>query len=214
MRQSQIKVNRALVADHLSLSNLLNRLDQATSAEWADGMTWYDRAHDIATDLADTYRRPIDTCAAVIAAISPQQAWPVNIELAYELCSDPTVSRDFGLGLGSDRAKLIFSQPDVNPLYILGGPKVRSFYRNIAEPTTAGAVTIDRHAVAILADSVTARWLERYPKFLDRSTVYGQCAAFYRTAARIHNILPQQAQAIAWVSHRNATDNPNHDADF
>jgi hypothetical protein len=203
--RTAIGINRQLIEDKLSIGNLYDRLESATGEEWAEGLAWYDTAYGIAEAIAAHYNIPVDIAAAIIAAISPQQAWNINIDLAWALCENPTSAKDFGLGLGSDRAKFLFHNPQANPLDVLGGPKVRSFYRNIAEPWTPGAVTIDRHAIAILAGRETARWFDDHPKFLGRVTVYRQASGYYRTAARAYGILPQQAQAVAWVSHRNAT---------
>lgn len=205
MRKSAIQANRTLVADKLSIGNLYDRLSQATGPEWSEGLAWYDTASGIAETLSDQFSIPRDTACGIIAAISPQNAWDINVEHAFALCGNPTSPKDFGLGLGSDRAKFLFRNPDVDPLTVLGGPKVRSFYRNIAEPWTSGAVTIDRHAIAILAGRETARWFDDHPKFLDRVTVYRLATGYYRAAARAYGILPHQAQAVAWVSHRNAT---------
>lgn len=205
MHRTAIATNRALVSERLKLSHLMDRLALATGAEWAEGLAWYDTASGTAEDLSDRYSIPRDTACGIIAALSPQNAWDVNVQHAYDLCATPDSRKDFGLGLGSDRAKFLFRNPQTNPLDILGGPKVRSFYRNIAEPWTPGAVTIDRHAIAILAGRETARWFDDHPKFLDRVTVYRQATGYYRSAARAYGILPHQAQAVAWVSHRNAT---------
>jgi hypothetical protein len=199
-----IAANRSLVNDMLSIDHLYDRLASASGEEWAEGLAWYDTAYGIAESLGHEHNLPTDIAAGIIAATSPQNAWDINVRHARDLCANPNSLKDFGLGLGSNRAKYLFHHPHLDPLTVLGGPKVRSFYRNIAEPWTPGPVTIDRHAIAILANRVTARWLEDHPKFLERSTIYRQCTAFYRTAARAYNILPHQAQAVAWVSHRNA----------
>ena len=58
-----------------------------------------------------------------------------------------------------------------DPLHALRGSKVRSFYRNIAEPLRPGPVTIDRHAVAILFGTDTPTFLRLHPKLLERAHV-------------------------------------------
>ena len=66
------------------------------------------------------------------------------------------------------------------------------------------AVTIDRHALAILAGLETPRYLDRFPKLVDRRYAYRYAAAIYRQVAAEYGITPQTLQAITWVSHRNA----------
>jgi len=207
MQRSAIARNRADVANLLKLSNLMDRLAQATGEEWAEGLAWYDTASGIGETLADDFGLTRDAGCGIIAAISPQLGWDLNVRFARTLCE--TDDSGSALSLGADRARTIRDNPHCNPLDILGGPKVRSFYRNIAEPWTSGPVTIDRHAIAILAGVDTPKFFTDRPKFLDRSTVYRQATGFYRTAARAYGILPHQAQAVAWVSHRNASFVPS-----
>ena len=208
MTSAAIGRNYTLASDLLKLSNLYATLERSTPEDWAEGLKWYNVAYDVATDLADTYGLPVDSAAGIIAALSPQQQWLVNIDNAYAFCSSGgTKSVHFSHCV--DKARRLFTDHSANPLDILGGPKVRSFYRNIAEPNTPGPVTIDRHAVAILYGSDTPSFLANYPKLLDRKAIYRIATGFYRSAASAysaHNgytILPHQIQAVAWVTHRN-----------
>ena len=75
---------------------------------------------------------------------------------------------------------------------------MRSFYANILRPDDPGPVTVDRHAVSILAND---RGEER-KRTLERMGAYTYCAGMYRDAARTLGIMPHQAQAIAWVTWR------------
>jgi len=208
MTSTAIGRNLELAHSLLSVSNLLTTLERATPEDWTEGLAWYDTAHSEAVDLADTFGLPVDTCAGIIAALSPQQQWDVNLAQARVfIASKGTASVHFSLCV--NRARAILNDPSADPLSILGGPKVRSFYRNIAEPQTPGPVTIDRHAVAILHGTDTPYFLSTYPKLLDRKAIYRIATGYYRCAARLyseHNNTtyhPHQIQAVAWVAHRN-----------
>ena len=51
----------------------------ATSLEVAQGVAWYSVAYDTAINMAERYGLSADTCAGVIAALSPNNRWERNI---------------------------------------------------------------------------------------------------------------------------------------
>jgi hypothetical protein len=81
-----------------------------------------------------------------------------------------------------------------DPLDVLGGRKVRSFYRNIVGHT--GHVTVDRHAVAIVAGRPLT---DREGKVLERIGPYTYVAGAYRAAARRLGVAPTELQAVTWL---------------
>lgn len=181
--------------------NLRALLLKATAADVREGTTWYQDAHEFATELAATYSVTLRQASAVIAALSPQVSWELNKRIAVDLLDGGSAAGAFTLGI--DRARRIIADPNVDPLTILGGHKVRSFYLNISRPNLYGPVTIDRHAVAILSDYNTSpAFLTAHPKHLEKYGAYHRAAGVYRTVARELNLAPHVLQAIAWVTWR------------
>lgn len=195
--------NRRLVARCFDADNLRRRLDSASAQEWRDGLAWYPAAHDICQSVAATHGTTVETAAGILAALSPQTEWSLNLRMAETFIE--TGGAPSGHFDNADRkARAILG--GAAPLDVLGGPKVRSFYRNILRPECPGAVTVDRHACAVLYGTTTPTYLRTYPKLLDRKGVYRLATGLYRTIAREYDLLPHEAQAIAWVAHRNAQD--------
>lgn len=191
--------NRHLVERLFSVDAICSTFDAATDAQWAEGYHWYPTAHAAAVDLADLHNVPTRTAVGVIAALSPQTGWEANLELAADLFAFGTCGhyRD-----ALTKAQAIAADPARDPLDILGGPKVRSFYRNILEPDRPGPVTVDRHACAIAAGTDTSTYLRTQPKTLERKAVYRLVSGLYRSAAREYGLHPHTLQATTWVTHR------------
>jgi hypothetical protein len=201
MRRSTALRARTDASTLFSSERVRTLVETASDEDYRDGSLWYLRAHDHALGLSERYGLTVRQASGIIAALSPQIGWEQNLVIADEFtASGGTAS--VHVSICTERARAILDDPHADPLDILGGPKVRSFYRNIYRPDVAGPVTIDRHAAAILAGLPTPTYLRTFPKFLERTAVYGLAAAAYRTAARDLGILPHEAQAVAWVRHR------------
>jgi hypothetical protein len=74
----------------------------------------------------------------------------------------------------------------------LGGLKTRAFYVNILDPNNSDIVTVDTHAIKIAGinrDSVGVK-------------LYNAIADGYRECAEYVGILPQQIQAITWITYK------------
>lgn len=194
-RQASIRANLHQASGPL-VANILATFERATPDELSAGTLWYWDAHGIAADLTpgDPHRG-----AGILAALSPQVSWPENVRAAHAVLrgEDPPC-----LPLSVDRARAILQ--GASPEATLGGRKVRSFYRNIHRPDIGGAVTVDRHAVAIATGvrDITDRRLER-------PGVYVAIAGAYRTAARRTALLPHELQAVTWLTHRRELDESN-----
>lgn len=176
------------------VGRILAAYDRATDAERTAGAEWYPTAHRIAQSLPGV--ETVITGAGILAALSPQLSWADNVAGARNLCETGS-ALPAALTLHCDRASVI--RNGAAPLSVLGGRKVRSFYRNILEPHRAGAVTIDRHALAIASPHSSGRVLER-------AGGYAYVAGCYRTAARSLSLLSQEVQAITWLCHRRELD--------
>lgn len=167
-------------------------LAQALPSERADGAQWYPAAASIARIVADGHGIPERSGAAIIAALSPQCAWDENIVRALAHADgEPSGAMADGLRKADD----IGAGKD--PSDVLGGRKVRSFWRNIGGHEAY--VTVDRHAVAIVCGRALT---DREIKVLEKLGAYVWIAAAYRAAARRHDLAPSTLQAITWLAWR------------
>lgn len=181
-----------------AVDRILAVYDSATEEERLEGTDWYANARALALEYAAESPDHNAACA-IVAALSPQCSWDQNLTNAELVCNgrheEATQSQN-----AIDKA--LAALQGVEPLTVLGGRKVRSFYRNLAEPERTGAVTIDRHALAVILDKASRRD-PKAAKVLERIGAYQYVAACYRTAARARNVTPQAMQAIVWLSWRN-----------
>lgn len=186
--------------------NITRVFRNASKADTLFGMDWYMRARRLAEDLDPARPRQ---AAGVIAALSPLTSWPLNVRNAQDVYSG---LRARTLTKNAEKADAIYHGAD--PLDILGGEKVVSFFWNIIAPNNATPVTIDRHAIDIACGRVQSD-SERAIAIRGKSG-YQIVAGMYRRASEILSkeynvaILPQQVQAVTWVSWRNTMIRNNH----
>lgn len=179
----------------LAKSRIRQVFGSALDSEHHDGAHWYPTARRIAEQVADAAGRRGDTelGAGLIASLSPQCSWDENIIRAFAAAEG-----DETLSVTADcawKAHAIVS--GVDPSAVLGGRKVRSFYRNILGDENA--VTVDRHAVAIVFGRALS---DREIKLLERPGTYLWIAAAYRSVARELGIPASTLQAITWLAWR------------
>lgn len=187
---------RKPLPEHLTprVWHVLDALETATPAEHAAGRDWYADAQRTAARIGPD----IVTGAGVLAALSPQTSWPRNIELA-----ERAFREDGATGQTSDNVskanRILYGH--ASPLDVLGGNKVRAFYRAILDPSDPDPVVIDRHAFDVAIGMVTDNATRG---ILSRVGVYELYAAAYREAAHIagDGLIPSQVQAITWVAWR------------
>lgn len=201
-RQSAIRRNTAELR-HYTADNVLSVIAQATPTEETAGVLWYHTAHEHAAELPNV---SLKQGAGVIAALSPQTSWTENLALAYAACDTGTATGHYDDAC--EKADRILRGED--PFVVLRGRKVRSFYANILCPDRSGPVTVDRHAVSILAYDRE----EQNRRTLERAGVYAFAAGVYRSVARDLQLLPHQAQATAWLVWRRLHDVPAHREEF
>lgn len=181
------------------VQNITRVFRQASQADTLSGMDWYARARRLSENLDP--ENPA-RAAGVIAAMSPLMSWPQNVKQAQNVYAGIGAK---GLSRNVAKAHAIYN--GAFPEETLGGAKVRSFFSNIMYPENGTPVTVDRHAIDIACGKVQ--------NDIERSAVirgkagYQKVADLYRRAAVILSkeygipILPQQVQAVTWVSWRN-----------
>ena len=199
-------------------------LDCRVSARTALG--WYGEARAFCEALAGAYGFPLRSVVGAVAALSPMQEWRTQLKFTPTILDDfRDAIADAGFVLGADdpadvvlddfaarivgpgflgnKRKAARILLGADPLAVLGGQKVRAFYRCILGDS--GAVCVDRHAWSIAdGGAVGALTEKRY-----RTTV----AAFVGAAANLRAAFPALAseltpagvQALTWVWWR---DNP------
>lgn len=170
---------------------LLEAYDEPYPQTFASGRAWYSQANARCRRYADYHGLPLASVVGMFAALSPSTDIDRNWQLLETMIQSGDCAHAYGDAIAKARAILNGAHPST----ILGGRKVRSFYRNVMYPHRPGPVTVDRHAVAIAYGSTLS---PQEVKVLERAGAYQTVAAAYRTVARRYNLLPHQVQAITW----------------
>ncbi len=192
-RQRRIASAVSELPDHSTMvARILGVYDAATDDEHSDGRQWYPAANAIARIVGDGLGIGTDGGAGIVAALSPQCSWDENVVRALAFADGDSVG-----GLADGLRKAVRIGAGEHPAAVLGGRKVRSFYANIIG--NVNAVTVDRHAVAIVFDRPLS---DREIKILERPGPYTMIASAYRAAARRLGIAPSELQAVTWLAWR------------
>ena len=171
-----------MTVDHAA--HIMTVLRRATVEDAAEGISWYERAREIAEEAGNP-----STGAGILSALSPRMPWVRNVQLARVAFHMPLT----GGALGASVVKANAIREGADPLMALGkGLKTLSFYANILDPSDPWTVTVDTHAIKVAGvnrDSVG-------------KGLYNAIADGYREVAEYVGLLPQQVQAITWTTYR------------
>lgn len=171
-----------------TVDNILRIYDQQTQIT-----NWYRDANLFAQNLSELTGHSLPKICGVIAALSPLKSWDENKIIArnFLLKTGPAKHTRVMVNKAKD---IISGTGEVDQICeVLNGNKITSFFLNILQPETAGAVTIDRHAVAVaLGRNATDKELQI------TTGQYEFFANCYRIAAQKRNVLPLQMQAVTW----------------
>lgn len=192
----------------------------ASEDEIQEGMNWYKNARMVCRRIADSHCISLDTVAAVVAALSPQNPWDRNIRDAESIiklytAGGPDAAREYKCGTfnrNKEKAiRILSSEKDrLELMEILNGQKIKDFFICIADSLGEYdrcnyAVCVDGHAYSIwLGERVSTA---ETPKITPK--LYNQIRLDYIDATdKINTILktnyiPAQIQSITWVVHRN-----------
>ncbi len=169
----------------LYVDNLLSLWEQVPESVREEGRQWYPNAHKLAREIGhgDVYMG-----AGVLAALSPQKAWDLNIKLA-KLASDGVFSGHVGDALRKAKRIMDGENPsDVLPT----GAKTWHFYHNIALPLAECWVTVDRWAWRAATDD-----MDNGNPVINKTT-YREVGTAYIVAAREVSEIPCDLQAGLW----------------
>lgn len=170
--------------------NILRTYRSATPQQLAQGMRWYQSAHDTALMISggDVYAG-----AGVLAALSPQTSWDENVKRAARAFADGKPSGHVGDALRKAARCMAGEDPaTVLPME----SKTGHFYRCIIDPDNTDAVCVDRHAHDV---AVGERWGDDIDRGLSSKKRYSIIANAYREAARQAGVTPAEMQAVTWV---------------
>ncbi len=183
------------MADSLTplVRRILSVYRSSTEAQIEAGLNWYSDALGISEDIADAWGLSTERVAGIIAALSPQNSYGANLNLARRfVASGGTLDRGY-LGLGLGKARDIWNGADV--VETLNAPKTVNFFRSIISGGTEG-VCIDRHAYAL---AYLTR--DELPKLTPKRYAF-VASAYVRAAERVQDATPAQVQAVTWVTWR------------
>lgn len=161
------------------------------------GLDWYPTARAMAVEVGQRAGLTPRHGAAVIAALSPQNAWESNVRWALECADAHANGADLpsrGLGNSLRRAAIALSGDLSDIERTKGTLKVHNFYRSIMGER--GAVCVDRHAVRIaLGDRA-------HNGNITSDGMYNRFAAAYLAAGSELHIAARKVQAATWCDFR------------
>lgn len=192
--------------------NILSVYIRANEYDREDGLHWYSNAHTSAKVIACRYNITLEQAVGTIAALSPGLNWGLNLIQAEDFIKAWTKGergrRLPVVGVYGHRnvRKTISILEGKRPLEVLGGNKVRSFYANILDPTGA-EITIDRHAKGLAIRSNSAKGATANSDAMVTNAEYPFYAKHYVKLAERLGLIPNQLQAICWVTWRRLKGN-------
>ncbi len=193
--------------------NILSVYIRANDYDRAEGLHWYQQAHDTAKVISDKLKVTLPQAIGVIAALSPGRQWGMNLLEAEDFIKaymkglrgrDLPIVGTYGYRNIRKAIRILEGKP---PMDVLGGNKVRSFYQNILDPKGSLEVTIDRHAkgLAIRSNSIKGATNEEDANVTNAE--YPYYAKHYIKLAERLGLIPNQLQAICWVTWRRLRGN-------
>ena len=187
----------------MSVRQILKVYRSATSDEIEFGMKWYAIAKRDATKIAKEFGISVNTTVGVIAALSPNLGWNLNVRAARDLIGAFTDGRNMddvivsAYPANKRKAWDMLEQKMVRKKALmakLNGRKTTAFFANIIG---LDVVTVDGHAKNIH---------DGLRRVLKNNNVgvkeYGIIADAYYKAADTVGIKGYQMQAITWVAWR------------
>lgn len=202
----------------MSINNILSVYERSTEYERSHGKIYYRTTHDrILSHIAgygthiSGYVITAERAIGAFCALSPNNDESGNYrDLVTVIAASHKRMQfeDFSVSTWAPnklKAWRILRYGE-SPLKVLGGDKVRSFYRNILNPLDPVPVTIDGHCYNIYRGErrplVSRRKTQtgevKISPAVDEGLTYKEVARAYRSAAMSLEILPNQLQATVW----------------
>ena len=176
------------IHDDVIHENITELYLSALRAEQTHAMDWYPCAKRECEVIAHSLGIEFEVFVGVVAALSPQMNWKYNVQEAVKLCKGRAC---LGYGMNIRKAKVILAGAPA--LDVLGGNKVRSFYRNLLDAGECDDyVTIDTWAARV----ATGNYSESV-NLTDKQ--YARLVKAYRSVAQRFGLNATALQAMLWV---------------
>lgn len=177
--------------------NIVKVFDRADEIDLREGLVAYDAYNQTMRALAERYAYPLESVTAVFASLSPNNDYigtlrsTVSVLLGHRAGRAPEEIIVSTYNHCKQRAYEFAGGKDF--LATTSGPKIRSFYRNILDPTDPEPVTIDGHMIGCWLGRRITMVQAAYEKFS-----YEEIAEDFRLVAGRVGILPNQVQGVVW----------------
>lgn len=190
------------IRNSLWYRNLLACYQKATPEQITSGKAWYQAAKEFADVTSTAYKLTPYVVAQVISALSPAAKWERNLIDAKRICEAYYHRGYIGANAvtvttyGKNKAKalqILLGKLELSPKQ---GLKTYNFAQNIADPSNANHVTIDRHAYRILTGDGQRGEIKLTPQG------YARASHVYKLLAKDLGLTPCELQAITWVVYR------------
>lgn len=166
----------------------------ADNEEMRQGLAWYETAHRQALTLSEITGKPVETCAGVIAVLSPRVEWNLNVRAAKAILMHGSRARHVP-GYGANRRKAFAVLK--GDYEVIRGPKVGEFWKSILNPTHSEPV-IDSQMIAAYwngkIDKEGITWVAGNKGKLE------EIKQSVKEIASEHGLNVGQVQAIIWLT--------------
>ena len=182
----------------LTIRQQVNRIEKwmglSVQADKDQGFNWYHRAHDWASDLATDHGISVESVSHVAAILSAQCDWETN-----KRNTEKFLNGDLS-GIFATRKQLMECSKVIDGWRIPAKRrKTHAFASTISDPYLQEYAVIDRHAIKIAFDQLSADTI----CITDRR--YNDAEKAYIIVADRRKMLPSQVQAITWVTYKRIT---------
>ena len=193
----------------MSVSNIVGVYLLSNSVEKGDGIEWYARAMIAAQTISNSTGVNVNKVAGVIAALSPNNRWELNLIDAENVCKvyingdveDVMNVKVCTYGKMLLKAVNILQCDNISEIpTILNGRKIRAFYQCII--CKSDSVVVDGHAYSIwIGERLTMKQVPNICIKLYASITADYIAATQEINDKFNtNLLPFHVQAITWVT--------------
>lgn len=190
--------------------NILSVLKKATKEDIDYWGYWYKHASQHVDNLAALYDIPKPLAAAVVAVLSPNMSWKLNLLAAKRVMDNwkhkngdesyPFWPKIPAYNTNVNKAMEILETGDLG---LVSGPKVTVFYESLLDPDKISHdVVLDGHAINIWRGDKKALHNMKQPTKAERIAMVQD----YKKVADITGLSPQAIQAITWVIWRYTHD--------
>lgn len=172
--------------------NILKTWRRVDENDVREGVNWYPTAYEIASQVG---KGDVVKGAGIIAAFSPMIKWSLNIEMA----KNAVESGSFVGHFKANNAKAFRIWQGEDPLKVLGGNKVRAFYKCIVSAGECEVPVIDSHSIAVALNSFPN---DKQRSQYARGKYYDEFARAYVEVAKKLQVPVSVLQATTWVRWR------------